>query len=527
MKLKTLSLGLMVTLSSCRCAAPSLGPLEDTKPASLGDTGLVIDQPADGASVDAEWVTVSGWVDRSRYAFVAVVGAPSTTFYAPTGHSGIPSVPLSMRADGRFIAPRVPLAVGKTDLLIIAFTSEGTAAAQADRSVNSSSVRTPATMVVSPSEGGRAPLRVTFEPHAATKVENWQWDYDGDGRFDEEGLVGKHTYERAGSYLALARTRIDGQWVMAVAPIQVMGEDDITHQSTEVTSPRAVAVVPRKIDVMAAYQTPDDVLGASDPTSFTQAVLVADGDVVKVFDAELKLVRTLTGLRAPEGAAQDPLGRTYVADTGNNRLVRFLADGTLDSSFGDGGVLSEVRGERIAAPTSILVKSDDQLDGGFKISLEVATSQGVIKCRGLPRCFPPTQEMARRLISTDSAFGGTGDSWLLVGGKLLRSVDHEPLSKGDDVIDAARGLPTSNPWWVVLRPDGRLEERFSTVSNVRVTRLGFPATAIAVDGSAGYVLMSRLSDERSPRVTAPHVIYVAGPGRLERRVLPMMAEGLW
>lgn len=528
MTLRTLSLGWLVFAAGCRCGAPPLGPLEDVKPASLPDTGILVEQPADGATVDAEWVTVTGWVDRSRYAFVAVVGAPSPSFYAATGHMGVPSVPVMVRDDGRFIAPRVPLAVGKTDLLIIALTPEGTAGAQADRSVNSGSVFTPATLVVDPPEGGRAPLDVTFEPHAGVKVEAWQWDYDGDGHFDEEQAVGKHRYTQPGAWLVSARTRIGGQWVMTVAPVQVLGDDDITHQSSAVTAPRSVTVVPEHVDVLALDEGAGDALLASDPMHFTRAVLVTDGDGVKVFDSQLHLVRTLTGgLHAPAGAAQDELGRTWVADTGNNRVVRFDANGALDLSFADAGSLTEVRGEPITSPTTVLVESFTGLDGGLEVGFSLATGKGRVDCKGLGACSGPAGPIAERYLSTASAFGGTRDAWFLQGGQLLRGDDLSVRSRGTDALDGARGTISSNPWWAVLHPDGRLEEHFSKVSNVRVTRLGFPATALAVDGSADYLLRYQLGDDASSRVTGPHVLYLAGPGHLERRVLPQMGEGLW
>ncbi len=524
---RLLSLSLLLSFAGCRCAGASLGPLEDPKPASLPESGLLVDQPAEGETIDAQWVTVSGWVDRSRYAFVAVAGAPSSSFYATTGHAGVPTVPVMVRDDGRFVAARVPLQVGQTELLIIALTPEGTAGAQADRSVKSTTIGTPATILVTPPEGGRASLTVSFEPHTYTKVDNWQWDYDGDGHFDEEKLTGKYTFDEPGSYVVFARTRMNGRWVTTVAPVQVMGDDDITDQSTAVTNPRAVIVVPRKVDPMMSYQA-GDAIEKSDPLSFTRAVLVADGDEVKEFDAHLKLVRTFIGLRAPEGAGQDFLGRTYVADTGNNRVVRFGADGLLDSSFADGGALTGVNGQPIVSPTTLLLENGwQQPDGGYEVEFTVATANGMWTCKQLDDCHLDPQK-AQRLITTANAFGGRKDSpWFLLNGTLLRENDLLPQAPGDDALDAALGLISYNPWWVVLRPDGRLEEHFSKVSNTRVTRLGFPATALAVDGSADFVLYQRLGEDKSSRVTGPHVIYLAGPNRLERRVLPQMAEGLW
>lgn len=520
---------LLVVLPSCKCSkAPSLGPLDDPRPTSLGETGLLVEQPQDGSTIDAEWVTVTGWVDRERYAFVAIVGAPNPAFYAAGGHVGVPSVPVGLRADGRFVAPRVPLDQGSNEVVVIAFTAEGKAGAQVTRTIQTARPVTPATVLASPSEGGQAPLTVTFEPHTSPPAANWQWDYDGDGRFDEESPTGKHTYEKPGSYLAQARTMIDGRWVTAVTSVQASASDEVTHQSTAVSNPRGIVVIAKQFDPVRIFTTADAL--ATEPTAYTESVLVFDGDVIKVFDAELNLVRTLEGFRAPAGAGKDFYGRLYVADTGNNRVLRFLPDGGLDPTFGDGGILAEDSdGKPLVAPRSVLVdRSGLREDGGVPIDLHFVTEGGVVSidCDRKPLEFSQGNEKGpEKLVRTDGAFGNSS-LWTLKEGTLF-GFDFRPRSSGGDVLDAAQGLLGHNPWWVVLRPGGRLEERFSSTSNVRVRQLGFPATAVAVDGSADRIIRSRLGDDVSPRVTGPHVLYVAGPGRLERRILPMMAEGLW
>jgi hypothetical protein len=163
-------------------------------------------------------------------------------------------------------------------------------------------------------------------------------------------------------------------------------------------------------------------------------------------------------------------------------------------------------------------------DGGYNVEFTVATANGIWKCEEPLRCFGNEQK-AQRLITTNVVFGNFNNPWFLLDGRLLRDSDLS-LRSSDDALDAARGLNTYNPWWVELRPDGKLVEHFSTVGNTRTTRLGFAATAVAVDGSADFVLHQQLT-ETSSRVTGPHVIYLAGPNRLERRILPQMGEGLW
>jgi len=68
---------------------------------------------------------------------------------------------------------------------------------------------------------------------------------------------------------------------------------------------------------------------------------------VQVFDRTGGFVRQLGGLGTAPGRLQDPqglavdpgTGRLYVADTGNQRVQRFRADGTLDPGWGDHGMV--------------------------------------------------------------------------------------------------------------------------------------------------------------------------------------------
>jgi len=111
--------------------AASKPPPPETPPADLKEKGLVIDSPAEGATVKGRWTTVSGWVDPKVVVFVAVSGAPVDGFYLPTGHMGIPMVFSVQSRNGRFIAPRVPVQDGETKLVLLPFLQGGGGIAQA------------------------------------------------------------------------------------------------------------------------------------------------------------------------------------------------------------------------------------------------------------------------------------------------------------------------------------------------------------------------------------------------------------
>jgi hypothetical protein len=122
---------LLFAAAGCKCGhtslGPSLGPLKDPKPSDLGPTGLFIDQPKSGETITGSWVAVSGWIDPTKIEGLAVVGAASFDLYGPTGHGGIPSVPVALREDGHFLAPRVPLQDGATQIRVLGFALCGIA----------------------------------------------------------------------------------------------------------------------------------------------------------------------------------------------------------------------------------------------------------------------------------------------------------------------------------------------------------------------------------------------------------------
>ncbi len=202
----------------------------------------------------------------------------------------------------------------------------------------------PATLVATPSFA-RPGEPVALEAKSVKPAASWQWDYDGDGTFDEEAAGSVyHAYDE-GRYAVIARTRIDGRWVYAVAPLAEFGDPPITHSTNQVGEPRAITMV------SARLATADDELVG------TRHVLVADGDRVEVFDAKLALLRTLTGLSHPAGAAEDAAGRFYVADTGANRVVRFLPDGTVDATFADARSFRGA-GTPLTAPAAVAAFED-------------------------------------------------------------------------------------------------------------------------------------------------------------------------
>jgi hypothetical protein len=470
------------------------------------------------------WVAVSGWIDPTRIEGLAVVGAASFDLYGPTGHVGIPSVPVALREDGHFLAPRVPLQDGATQLRVLGLAKGEVSAFTAIDVTGAQTGVAPVTLTVDP-PFGNAPLPVKLAAHAATPTDAWQWDFEGDGNFDVEEKAPTHTYAK-GTFGVMARTRVDGRWVYGLSPLVVSEPGAVSHHSAAVTAPRLISVVP-------TYSTVEP----TSEMSHTRAVLVADGDTVKVFSPELVPGVTLTGLAQPSGLAGDELGRIYVSDTGHDQIVRFTPAGAIDTSFGDGGVLGG-----ISRPGSLSYELQQVSydDGSVKVlgwRLRVLDGRGhqlTFNSRDLKR---PTDAPApfdirngQGLTATSAVQPTYSDgspqalgAWFAAAGVLYR-----PGMTGPEALPAIPGLRSFTvgtlPYWAAIDGKGKLHEWLDVRWNHRATDLDFGATAVAIDSAASHYLHLRglAPGDLGAWSFGPVVLYVAGPGRIERRVTPLM-----
>lgn len=183
------------------CGACKSTPPAETAPKDLAEKGVVLDGPEDGATVRGRWISVSGWFDPAEIAFVSVVGAPVEEFYEPTGHVGVPSVTVTFRKDGRFFAPRVPVAEGSNRITVIALSRQMRPLGPIHRTVTATDVTSvPATVVAEPQQG-KPGVAVRLRASIGTATERkWQWDFDGDGTFDEESAEASHAWPNPGRY---------------------------------------------------------------------------------------------------------------------------------------------------------------------------------------------------------------------------------------------------------------------------------------------------------------------------------------
>lgn len=498
---------LSMVVSGCTCSSKSNGPLNETAPADLATKGIVIDQPSAGAQVTGSWVTVSGWLDPAVVADVAIVGAPVDGFYLPTGHVGMPTVPVTFRADGRFFASRVPVLDGPNTFTLIPIAKEATQLAAQTLSVTATDTATvPATLVVSPTQpepGKDAKLR------AATDLSGsaiWQWDFDGDGTFDLEAGNPTHAWPASGRYAVTARTKINDRWVSAFAFVTVGSLPAVTASATGVDKVDRIFVISRFPTVDEYYALDGGHLTREmlDP----RFVVTVRGDTVKVYDKALTFLFSLPGLSKPSSVRGDSNGRLWVTDTGHDRIVRFNPDGSIDSTFATGGAFS------IPKPVALSFQGDvvevlQETTGsancnvrpgllgdwsGAKCSFYEMSSNTSFKELGLTRIAHP---IWRPMVMLGDEMG---TDMLIVDGKVISN----PLGSYwldrnvSTAVDVALGPTAFRGDLAVVDAQGRIS-LYRSGQKAETWDLGFKATAVATD-IEGH-------------------LFVGGPGHLEIRAI--------
>jgi len=289
-------------------SGPDAAEVLDGPPISLGPNGIVVDQPVQGASTMGSSIAVTGWLDLARWASVLVIGASVDGYYAlPSGHLGVPTVPVLLRSDGRFIAPRVPLRDGAVTIEVVPLPATAARAPKETLEVSLTASRTdiePATITSMP-RSGTTPLPVTLQVSSPLSTgTDWEWDFDGKGLFDTKpcGATATYTFDTPGVHAVSARTRDpSGTWIYAVTSVAASEPSQILDQAVA-TDPQALAVVTDFVAWQSGL-TNDGLIATTDDTALTTAVLMIDGDAVQVFDAHLHLKQALSGFSHPRGVA--------------------------------------------------------------------------------------------------------------------------------------------------------------------------------------------------------------------------------
>jgi hypothetical protein len=468
-------------------------PLE-AAPGNLKEVSIVIDDLP--AETKGQWITVSGWVDKTVVHGVFVVGAPVPGFYQGFGgHMGIPSVPVVLRDDGRFVAARVPLVNGDNKIQVIPLAKGGLVFKTQEKMVKGSDATfVPATLV--PDVDTAKPLdTVTFRAASGDGADNWQFDFDGDGTFDAEGQRASHRYEVGGTYVASARTRVGDQWVYATTVVAVEEESTVLKSTNDVIQPSRLWVYDKTHREDGKGLVVDERL-----------VVAIDGAQVRVFDGELKPKFTLSGLTAPRDVAVEYGKEFCVLDEGN-RVVAFAWNGELDRGFGVQGSVA-ASGEKTFADAYSIGCADfgKRLVGNLKNYLSFECSPTNTGCVVKPR-QRPTYDTTN--FSTDAIqrydFGvlvtEKGNAYAY-GDDLLR------VPVGKKAVSGFVGPEVTVGTAMVLDDSGMLH-RYSAYYNHNASyKLSFAISAAA-------------SDELGQ-------VWVAGQQRIElRSIKPLPGSGPW
>jgi len=476
---------MLVALASCGGCKKT--PMGDVAPGNLGDVGLMIDGPEDGATVRGRWVSVSGWFDPAEIAFVSVAGAPVDGFYETTGHIGVPSVAVTYRKDGRFIAPRVPVEQGTNRISVIPLSRELRPLGPILRNITATDVDSiPAAVVAEPAQG-KPGAAVRLRASTGTSAQRtWQWDFDGDGTFDEESAEANHTWDKPGRYFVVARTQVDGDWVYGSTRFTVAADVGVLHSTHEVQNPSLLEVFGNEDTGNSARMRPN-------------FVVAIDGTVVKVFDRDLNLLRTLSGFTKPIDVAMNDGGHVYVLDVGAGAILAFDATGAVDLSFGVNGRLVAPRPGEFA---------DAYAFGGVRHdSLRVYKSSGVEWSFPFPTVADAGVVDGEEWKGTAQHQYGCGfkppftSRHAVEGGKVCRF--NSPIQRrGVTFVDMAEGPePITGDFWA-LDSSGKLY-LYRLGSDLEATyTLEYPVSALA-SGRDGQV-------------------YTAGPGVIEQRALPFL-----
>jgi len=193
-------------------------------------------------------------------------------------------------------------------------------------------------------------------------------------------------------------------------------------------------------------------------------------------------------LNQPQGIAIDGSGRIYVADTGNQRVQRFRGDGTLDTTWGSGGIVG----------TTGTVKRDHTgFDGPADVAVNPVTGHIYVADHGNAR-LEVLDDRGRYVRTYLAVYRSNGLAFDQAGNLYIAGEDPNEnykafdgrlrvLRAGDELIGRhyTGGLDDIGrvEGGVAIRPDGKIV--FTDVFNGRVVRidssLTVPVSGLQID----------------------------------------------
>jgi hypothetical protein len=278
--------------------------------------------------------------------------------------------------------------------------------------------------------------------------------------------------------------------------------------------------------------------GVEPSGAFTTAVLVGYDHEVRVYDADLNLVRTLKGFQDVKGVAGTPDGYVYVLESMLSSVLRFNPNGEVDPTFGQGGAFGQAQGLGIEWPTNLSVSRDGDLlvsdaagavtlcvhdaNHAFGYECHLARDSALPHDQGLnyyalEHLGPCWQEFSPDPTTQKPNLPGVLDERCVPPLNTWMRDSHiaEPFSVGDD----SERNEWNSQYLVQAQPDGGVEgsRGFYDVDygaeGVREEPITFAAKLVAYDP-----LASRLLHQMWPSQDASTVVYVVGVKRIEREI---------
>jgi uncharacterized delta-60 repeat protein len=235
----------------------------------------------------------------------------------------------------------------------------------------------------------------------------------------------------------------------------------------------------------------DPTFGTNGSTSIGVAQRVRSGGVARQSDGRIVVV-----------------GGAWSSPSGDIALVRFTGDGTLDATFGTGGVVmtdlggSEAASAVVALPDDrLVVASRSVRDGSDRLylvrylsngALDVAFGNGGVVATPVDGLSGLPNGMAVQADGKIVAAGPAGPS----GVDLVRYTSDGTLDSsfaGDGTITTPMGVPGRHASWhgVAVQPDGKIVVKANTAIGVELARYhadGTPDSEYGTDGHVGLAL---------------------------------------
>jgi hypothetical protein len=318
---------------------------------------ISIRQPANGASINAMWMDLSGTFAAKNLKQITVAN-PAGGVTMPTLISG-----------NTFEARNIFLGPGTNTIIAVVEDMAGNLGSNSIIIVGPTNADGipifPVQVQLVPS-GGFAPLPVVFnvQTHVPGNIQKVFYDFEGKNVSDQINTDLRpvtHTYKTYGEYFPVVTVQTSVGRFSSLSGMLVGFLGDMGSLFVNVQMPPVLLSTIKITD-------PVDVKWTAASNLY---VLSGSTGTITEFDANGKAIRSKTGIGStPSGIAVDAAGSVYVAMTGNNQVWKFKPTADTfepDTSFGNGGFIGSKDGsagsdaDHFNAPFDVAISGNGQM----------------------------------------------------------------------------------------------------------------------------------------------------------------------